>query len=133
MTVRTDLETRLATWAASQVPPIEIAWEGVNYDKPASDLFVECFLSPSMPNMAGLGGTRYRDVGVFHINIWGLNGKGVSETETLAKSLVNFFPVFPKWADTSIERVGQISKAEIVNGYRVVPVTFYYRQETQTN
>ena len=31
--VRSDLETRLEQWASSQSPPIEIAWEGLDYTK----------------------------------------------------------------------------------------------------
>lgn len=131
MSVRSDLESRLATWAANQNPPIEISWEGVSYDKP-SKLFLQAVLSPTKPSMSGVSGIRYRELGIFHINIWGIDGVGSAEVESIAASLVNLFPVFPKFADTSIEQVGHIGQAEIMNGYRVLPVSFYYRRETQT-
>lgn len=131
MSVRSDLEGRLANWAASQHPPVTIAWEGVSFDKP-SELFLQPITSPAKPSMAGVGGVRYRELGIFHINIWGIDGKGSSEVESVAAALVNLFPVFPKFAETSIEQVGSIGQAEIINGYRVVPVSFYYRRETQT-
>ena len=76
MSVRSDLETRLEQWASSQSPPIEIAWEGLDYTKPSSGVFLQPILSPAQPRLAGLSGTRYRDIGMFHINIWGLDGKG---------------------------------------------------------
>lgn len=132
MSVRSDLESRLATWAASQNPPIEISWEGMSYDKPSSSLFLQAIISPSKPSMAGVSGIRYRELGILHINIWGLDGKGSSEVESIAQALVNLFPVFPKFAETSIEQVGAIGQAEIINGYRVLPISFYYRRETQT-
>jgi hypothetical protein len=132
MSVRSDLETRLEQWASSQSPPIEIAWEGLDYTKPSSGVFLQPILSPAQPRLAGLSGTRYRDIGMFHINIWGLDGKGAAETEAIAQSLINLFPVIPKFGDTSIEQIGHIGKAEPVNGYRVLPVSFYYRKETQT-
>lgn len=132
MSVRTDLESRLNTWAVAQNPPIEVAWEGISYNKPTSQIFLQPILMPATPRMAGINGVRYRELGVFHINVWGIDGEGSAETDTIANSLVNLFPVIPKFADTSIERVGYAGQAEIINGYRVVPVTFYYRRETQT-
>ena len=133
MSVRSDLESRLNDWAASQNPPIEVAWEGFDYDKPSSGLFLEPKIIPSRPAMAGVSGVRFRELGIFHVNVWGLNGNGTHETETIAKALVDLFPVIPKFSATSIESVGNIGNADIINGYRVVPVSFLYRRETQTN
>ena len=68
MSVRSDLETRLEQWASSQSPPIEIlkGWITQNHLQ----------AKPILLNQdSGLSGTRYRDIGMFHINIWGLDGK----------------------------------------------------------
>lgn len=129
MSVRSDLESRLNTWALSKNPVIEIAWENRPFEKPGT-LFLQAVISPAPSINMTVDGRRYKEVGVFHINIWGIEGDGAGTTEELAQELITLFPVVPKWSDTSIERVGHIGQADPVNGYRVLPVTFYYRRET---
>lgn len=133
MSVRSDLESRLAAWVALQTQTIEVAWEGWEFDKPPSDLFIQPIIIPARSINASVDGVRYREIGIFQVNVWGIDGKGSGETESIAQSLINFFPVFPKFSSTSIDQIGHIGQAEPINGYRVLPVSFYYRRETQTN
>ena len=132
MSVRSDLETRLQLWADSQVPKIKIAWEGQAFQKPTSGLFLQAVVMRAKSRNSTLRGTDYREHGLWQISVWGLDGRGSSETENIAQDLVNLFPVVPKFASTSIEQVGTISQADIIDGWRVVHVTFPYRKESQT-
>ncbi len=134
MSVRTDLEDKLITWAKAQSPVIKVALEGRAFDKPTDgSMFLQSFIMPAKSVNADVGGKRYRENGIWQINIWELDGRGVGRTEQLAQELINLFPVFPKFADTSIEQVGSIERADIVSGWRVTPVCFRYRRETNTN
>ena len=36
-TIRQELESRLATFAASQTPPLKVAWENVPFTKPTNE------------------------------------------------------------------------------------------------
>lgn len=132
MSVRSDLETRLQLWADSQVPKIKIAWEGQAFQKPTSGVFLQAVVMRAKSRNSTLRGTDYREHGLWQISVWGLDGRGSSETENIAQDLVNLFPVVPKFASTSIEQVGSISQADIIDGWRVVHVTFPYRKESQT-
>lgn len=132
MSVRSDLETRLQLWADSQVPKIKIAWEGQAFQKPTSGVFLQAVVMRAKNRNSTLRGTDYREHGLWQISVWGLDGRGSSETENIAQDLVNLFPVVPKFASTSIEQVGTISQADIIDGWRVVHVTFPYRKESQT-
>ncbi len=133
MSVRSDLETRLQLWADSQSPKLKIAWEGQAFQKPTSGVFLQAFIMRAKSRNSNLSGIDYREHGLWQISVWGLDGKGSAETEQVAQDLVNLFPVVPKFAQTSIEQVGTISQADIIDGWRVVHVTFPYRKESQTN
>lgn len=132
MSVRSDLETRLQTWADAQSPKIKIAWEGKAFTKPSTGVFLQAVVMRAKSRNSNLGGIDYREHGLWQISVWGLDGKGSSETESIAQDLVNLFPVIPKFASTSIEQAGTISQADIIDGWRVVHVTFPYRKESQT-
>lgn len=132
MSVRSDLETRLQTWADAQSPKIKIAWEGKAFTKPSTGVFLQAVVMRAKSRNSNLGGIDYREHGLWQISVWGLDGKGSAETEDIAQDLVNLFPVVPKFAQTSIEQVGSISQADIIDGWRVVHITFPYRKEAQT-
>jgi hypothetical protein len=89
---------------------------------------------PAKSRNVNLDGRRYKELGILQINIWVLDGRGSSTiTEQLANELINFFPIFPKFADTSIEQTGYMERSDVVSGWRITPVCFYYRKESQTN
>lgn len=132
MSVRTDLETRLKTWADNHNPVIKVAWEGVPFAKPTSGMFIQPFIIRAKSRNSNLSGTDYREHGLWQISVWGLDGKGSAETEDLSQELINLFPVIPKFATTSIEQTGTMSQADIIDGWRVVHLTFPYRKESKT-
>ena len=133
MSVRSDLESRLKTWADSQNPPIKIAWEGRSFTKPTGgSSWLQPFVLPSYSKNATVDGIRYREQGYWQINIWSVDGKGAGNQESIAQQLINLFPVIPKFSDTSIERVGSMSQGPDNAGYRVLAISWPYRRETQT-
>ena len=135
MTVRSDLEIRLKNWADNHNPVIKVAWQDVPFDKPIDGaLFVQPFITPSKSRNTNLDGKRYKELGVWQINVWVLDGRGSStKSEMIANELINLFPVVPKVSDTSIEQTGYMERSDVVSGWRITPVCFYYRKESQTN
>jgi hypothetical protein len=127
ISVRPELETILATWANSS--GIKVAWEGKQFDKPTSSPYVQPFLLPGTTINPTVDGTRQREVGIFQINVWGLDGKGAAETEGLAYQVASLYPIVPKVGTVSIERSPTIGPPFIEAGWRVVPVTILYRRE----
>ena len=135
MTVRSDLESRIKLWADNHSPVIKVAWQGEAFDKPIDNsAFIQPIIMPARSRNVNLDGRRYKELGILQINIWVLDGRGSSTiTEQLANELINLFPVFPKFADTSIEQTGYMERSDVVSGWRITPVCFYYRKESQTN
>lgn len=133
MSVRTDLETRLNQWALTRTPAITISWEDFPFDKPSDgSQFIQPIIIPARSRNTAVNGRNYREFGIFQISIWTPEGSGAAAAENLATELINLFPVFPKFADTSIEQVGSLSQPESYNGWRVVNLSFPYRRETKT-
>lgn len=125
--VRPELEQRLKTWADNN--GVRVAWEGVQFNKPTSGIFLQPVLLQGTTINPTVDGTRQREVGIFQVNVWGFDGKGAGETETTARSIVELFPILPKVGTVSIEKTPSIGAPIIESGWRVVPVTILYRRE----
>lgn len=129
MSVRADLETRLKTWADTRNPPISVVWEGTPFDKTESDApFLQSFILPAKTLNATLDATKQREVGIFQVSIWGLDGKGSHEVESIADELIELFPVFPKFAETSIDSPMSKTPAQTNNNWRVIHCSASYRR-----
>lgn len=129
MSVRSELEGRLKAWANAQMPKIPVAWEGVPFDKPLNGVFLQAFLLPAQTQNPTVDGSRTRELGIFHINCWGLDGEGWGKVEGLADNIVSLFPLLPKQGTVSVERTPSKQAHMLDNGWRVVPVVIYYRRE----
>lgn len=129
MSVRNDLESRLKAWADSQIPPIDVVWEGTSFDKTGSEVpFLQCFIIPGKTLNATLDASKQREIGIFQVSVWGIDGKGTYETENLANQVIDLFPVYPKFAQTSIENPMSKSIAEIRGNWRVIHCSASYRR-----
>jgi hypothetical protein len=127
MSVRSEFESRLNTWAlANNIP---VAFEGVPFTKPTNTPYAQSFLVVALVENPNVTAIRTRAKGYFQVNIWGLDGLGALETETLANSLAAAFPVVPKIGTVSVERPPYIAPALVVDAWRCVPVQIYYRVE----
>ncbi len=128
-TIRYDLQTKLKAFADSRSLPV--AWEGVEFSKPASGVWLQPFLLPAATLNYTLNCYRSTFVGTFQVNVWSRQGKGFKEAETVADELVASFPVMPKVGYVSIERTPSIdSKIYDNGGWVITPVTMRYRYES---
>lgn len=132
MTIRQELESKVAEWAATQSPPIPVSYEGVPFTKPASGPYLQLFMLPSVTTNPTVDGVRKRIRGFFQINVCVPDGKGSKQVEEIAEAIASLFPVADKAAfpTVSIEQHAQTGQATIDAGFRVVPVTVRYRQES---
>lgn len=129
--IRASFETRLKNWADAQTPKVPVAFESVNFTKPADGTpFVECFLVPNVTMNPTIDGHRTRRYGVFQVNCWAQQGKGMKSVETLAEAIVSLFPLIPKVGAVSVEETPTVKpRIPDGSGWVIVPVTIKYRFE----
>lgn len=129
--IRSELETRLKTWADAQVPKVLISSEGVPFTKPTDGVFLEAFLLPSATLNPEVSGVRKRQLGIFQVNCWAKSGKGMKAVEQLAQNVIDLYPLFPKAGNVSIEQTPNAEPSILdTSGWIVVPVTIKYRYES---
>jgi len=90
--IRAAFETRLAAWAAAQVPPIPIAYENAPFTPP-SGRYARCFLMPAPAANEMLNGEHRRRMGVFQVSLCMPIGTGPAAGAALAASLDAAFPL----------------------------------------
>ncbi|QHJ00116.1 hypothetical protein GT347_20310 [Xylophilus rhododendri] len=73
--IRAEFEARLAAWAATQVPPLAIAFQNQAFTPPAAvfgspaPTYLRCFLIPAMTDSLTLAGNHRQYRGVFQVSI----------------------------------------------------------------
>jgi len=127
--IRLELEQKLRDWNATQGDKYPIAFEGVPFTKP-NNTFLEIYLIPSASVNKNINGVRYAMYGTMQINIYNKDGNGTKEAETIAQSLIEWFPVFPKTGKVSIESTGTIQSPLSDAQWGVTPIRFRYRYES---
>lgn len=128
--IRAELESRLKAWAAAQMPPIPVAWQGAPFNKPVEGVWLEALLLPNDTLNIDLSGKRKTYMGLFQINCWSKSGKGMGVVEALAQNVINLFPMLPKIGLVSIEQTPSAEKPiSDTSGWVIVPVTIRYRME----
>lgn len=91
--VRKAFEARLATWAATRVPSLLVAWPNVAFTPPAADVtYLQAFLLPARTTSDTLGGEHRHFRGVFQVSVVGPIGVGPGEAEGIAAELDALFP-----------------------------------------
>ncbi len=129
MTIRSEIESKLAGFANTQIPPIPVALENRKFTKPTTGYYFEVVLLDSLPMNANLGALSTRLWGKFQINLYGPLGGGTGEIETLAHQVVNLYPVIPKIGIVSIEKPLNAGQGIVVDNFYCVPITGSYRVE----
>jgi hypothetical protein len=130
MSVRSEIESRINTWAKAQVPPIPVSFENVSFTKPTSGPYLEVFLLGETRLNRNVAADGIRSYGIFQINCYAPTNKGMGEVEALCNNMVALFPVLPKTGTVSIEAPLSWSGSDIIDGYVCVPVRGNYRVET---
>jgi hypothetical protein len=128
-TVRQELETRLATFASSQSPPLKVAFEDLPFTKPTTP-YLECFIAKSNTLTVTVDANRTRELGVMQVNVWTPTGKGAGVGEVIADKIIAAFPVIPIVGTVCIVSPASFSRAIIdESGWRILPITIMYRHE----
>jgi hypothetical protein len=87
--IRAAFEKRLKTIAS----PLPIAYENVEFKRPASGTFFEFFLMPATPVDAVMGSEFYFEVGIAQITLIFPGGKGAGPAEGKAQVVRELFPM----------------------------------------
>lgn len=129
--VRAAFETRLKAWADAQNPKVPISFQNAPFTKPTSTPWVECFLVPNDTLNTTLDAKRKTLYGVFQVNCWVQQGRGMGQGDALAQAIVDLFPVVPKTSPVSVEGTPIVRSAvPDQTGWMIVPVLIRYRYES---
>lgn len=130
MSIRSELETKIAAYAASLSPALPVAYEGVPFTPPTNGSgYLQPFLLANTVTNVTTDGKRLRTRGNFQINCWVPDGTGSKKVEDLANAVAALYPTLPKTGTVSIESPPQTSAAFTNASWRVITVTVSYRQE----
>lgn len=130
MTLRTEIETRLKTWADAQVPAIPISYQNVKFVKPLTGSYLEIIFLTDHRINRDLSANNTRQTGMFQINCCSPLNTGMSQAEAIATSIVSLFPVLPKTGIVSIESPLSWSGSYVEDTFVCIPVRARYRIET---
>lgn len=130
MSARSEIEKRLGNWARTQVPPIPVAIEGVEFNKPESGPFLEVILLGEDRANRDLAAEGIRAYGMFQINCYSPANEGMGEVEELRDAVAALYPVLPKTGTVSIEKPLSWSGGTVIDGYAFIPVRGNYRIES---
>lgn len=131
--VRAAFETRLAAWAAAQVPAIPIAYENAAFTAPTGR-YARCFLLPALTQNDMLSGEHRRRMGVFQVSLCMPIGAGPGAAAALTASLDAAFPLTAPMVQGAL-RVFLLSPMSPGPAIQepdrfVVPVSCTYRADT---
>jgi len=130
MTIRSELESKLITFGASQSPAIPVSVQNVPFTKPNGKAFLEIKFLASVTINPSVNADTERETGLMQINICIPEGVGTKAASDLITSVKALYPVVPKTGTVSIEQPPQVGTGfSRDDGYWVIPLTFKYRQE----
>jgi hypothetical protein len=129
--IRTQLDGRLASWAATKYPNLPIAYENTAFTKPTNQAWLEVFLIPARTLSRGVDAAGSKERGIYQVNIWTPVGGGMGFAEELELELVALFPVMPKFSDVSVDQTPSSARGSTdTSGWRVISISVYYRYES---
>lgn len=131
MNIRQEVETVLTAFASAQNPKLAVAIEAVPFTKPTNGPWIEIvFLDPE-PMTATVDATRTRVYGMFQVNCYVMDGKGVAPLERLTSEVAALFPVHRKdlYTTFSVDQPPKISQTFPDDKFRCAAVRVKYRQE----
>ncbi len=126
--VRKTIEGRLIAYCKAS--DIGLALENASFIKDIKKPYLQMVLLSSETINADMRAKREREYGFFQINICIEQGTGAGRAEAIFQDLKDLFPVVPKMEHLSIEAPPKKSPGfNTEDGFYVIPITFYYRQE----
>lgn len=130
-TIRSLIEQRLATWAASKSLPV--AWQNFAFTPP-STTYLRAFLLPAETDSPDLQGAMRTFTGVYQVSIVLPEGQGSDAGETLAAEIDALFPLNLRLTSgaVTVQVIGPASPGPAIHdGARyLLPVSFRYRCDT---
>lgn len=128
-TIRSFCESRVAAWAASQLPIVKVAYEDVPFTTPNTP-YLRVLVNHVITKNNTVDTLRKTHYGFYQIDVCVQEGKGSKAAEILAQSVVDLFPVLPKGV-VSIEQTPTVNPAfRDGDGFRITPIRILYRYET---
>ena len=86
--VRRVLESTLGTWAAAQVPAMQVAYEGVPFTPPALSVsYARGFMLPAMTVSLDLARSHRRYMGIWQVSLYIPEGQGLAVAQAAEASL----------------------------------------------
>lgn len=132
--IREAFETRIAAFAAAQTPAMPVAWENVTFAPSPAIAYLQCFMMPAPTQNPWMGVTANRLVGIFQINVYGIQDEGAGPTEQIADALIALFP-----RGTGMQQNGVTVNIDYTptrakgmsdpRGFFFIPVRIRYRQD----
>jgi hypothetical protein len=131
--IREAFETRIQTFAAAQTPAIPVAWENVGF-RPSPDIaYLRCAMLPALTQNPWLGVTSNRLVGIYQINVYGIQDEGPGGAEAIADALIALFPrggMTQNGKTINIDYTPTRAKGmNDQNGFFFIPVRIRYRED----
>lgn len=126
--IRQTVEKKLIDYCKAN--SLTVSLENVAFIKPTQKSYLQLFFMASETINPDVAAKREREYGYFQINIFTEQGIGAGKAEKIFQDLKELFPVLPKFENFSIEcppKKGPAINTE--DGYYLLPITFYYRQE----
>lgn len=127
--IRTAFESRLATWAAAQTPPLPIAYENRAFTPPANNRYLRAYLIPARTESNTLEGTDRDYEGIFQVSIVQPLSAGTASASTIALALDGLYAPHFLEGSTRVYITSPMSIAPAIieaNNY-VLPVSCFYR------
>jgi len=92
-TIRAAFESRLASWAAGQVPPLQIAFENASFEPPAGEDYLRAYLLASETTSRDMAGKHREWRGIFQVTAVTQPNTGPARTGQILAALDALFPV----------------------------------------
>lgn len=128
MSIRSEIEAKLAVYASTQIPAIPVAYENVEFVKPANGKYLEIFFMDQARRSRNLR-TDVRVSGMFQINCYCKSSLGMAAVEALRDDIMALYPVLPKMNSVSIEAPLSATAGYNVDACICISVTGQYRVE----
>lgn len=129
MSIRSEIESKLLQFAASQVPPLPVSYEGVEFVKPSTGGYLEIKMMDVARSSRNVAADGVRTYGMFQIDCYLPSGRGMGPLEALRDAIFNLYPVVPKMDLVSIEAPLSATKGYVVDNFVCTHVTGQYRSE----
>jgi len=131
--IREAFETRINAYALAHTPQLPIAWENTTYTPSPDVMYLQCAMLPAPTQNPWLGVTSQRLVGIYQVNVYGVQDAGPADAEKVADALIALFPrggMTQNGLTINIDYTPTRAKGmNDQNGFFFIPVRIRYRED----